>query len=130
MKLKAADAAAATARSPINWFLGICLAAFLTIISASAAADAQTSAEGLNPSEKWVAAQVRAGEIADLSTQFPEKKNRQLSAHFLENLLTGTLPGVKLHRHVCESLGQPLTSQSTSKMRKSLARSGWSIANS
>jgi len=38
MKLKAADAAAATARSPINWFLGICLAAFLTAISASEAA--------------------------------------------------------------------------------------------
>ena len=105
MKLKAPHPVAATARSPVNWFLGICLAAFLTIISASAAADAQTSAEGLNPSEKWVAAQVRAGEIADLSTQFPEKKNRQLSAHFLENLLTGTLPGVKLHRHGVRIIG-------------------------
>ena len=59
----------------------------------------------MNPSEKWVAAQVRAGEIADLSTQFPEKKNRQLSAHFLENLLTGTLPGVKLHRHGVRIIG-------------------------
>jgi hypothetical protein len=38
MKLKTPDAVAARARSPINWFLGICLAAFLTIISASAAA--------------------------------------------------------------------------------------------
>src|SRR5438034_10314350 len=113
MKLKAPHPVAATARSPVNWFLGICLAAFLTIISASAAADAQTSAEGLNPSEKWVAAQVRAGEIADLSTQFPETKNRQLSAHFLDHLLPATPPAPPPHRHPPASPGPPLTSPST-----------------
>jgi uncharacterized protein YjbI with pentapeptide repeats len=98
MKLKAPDAVAAKARSPINWFLGICLAAFLTTISASAAAP-QIGAEGLNPAEEWVVAQVTAGKIADLSKQFPEEDDRQLSAHFLEDLLMGTLPDVKLHRH-------------------------------
>jgi hypothetical protein len=46
MKLKAPGAAAATARSSVNRFLRICLAEFLTIMSD---ADAQTSAEGLNP---------------------------------------------------------------------------------
>jgi uncharacterized protein YjbI with pentapeptide repeats len=104
MKLKAPAAVAATARSPISWFLGICLAAFLTTISASAAAP-QTGAGGLNPAEQWVVAQATAGEIADLSKKFPEEKDRKLSAHFLEELLTGTLPGLKLHRHGVRIIG-------------------------
>src|SRR5882724_5585110 len=99
MKLKAPDAAAATARSPIYRFPGIFLAAFLTIISVSAAADTQTSAGGLNPAEKWVAAQVSAGEIADLSKKFPTDNDRKLSAHFLEELLAGSLSSVKPHRN-------------------------------
>ena len=106
MKLRTPDAVAATARSPIIWFLGICLAASLTIISASAAVP-QTGAEGLNPAEEWVVAQVTAGDIANLDTalnadhtkKFPTESDRQLSAHFLENLLMGTLFGVTLHRH-------------------------------
>ena len=104
MKLKASDAVAARARSPINWFLAICLAAFLTIISASAAVP-PPSAEELNPAEKWVVAQVTAGEIADLSKTIPEEKDRKLSAHFVENLLTGTLSGVKLHRNGVRIIG-------------------------
>jgi hypothetical protein len=99
MKLKAPDTVAATARSPISWFLGICLAAFLTTIYGSSAADAQTNAGKLNPAEQWVVAQATAGEIADLSKQFPEEEDRQLSADFLEALLMGTRPDVKLHRH-------------------------------
>jgi hypothetical protein len=95
MKLKAPNAVAATACWPINWFLGICLAA-LTIISASV--DAQISAGELNTAEKWVVAQVTAGEIADLKTKFPEEKDRKLSAHFLEEVLTGALPGFKQNR--------------------------------
>src|SRR5438552_11877293 len=87
MKLKALDAAAATAQSPVNWFSGTFFAA-LTIISASAATDAQTSADELNPAEQWVVAQVTAGEKADLSKKFPEEKDRKLSAQFVENLLT------------------------------------------
>jgi hypothetical protein len=94
MKLKALDAVAARTRSPINWFLGICLAAFLAIISASAAVP-RPSAEELNAAEKWVVERVTAGEEADLSKQFPEEKDRKLSAHFLEDLLMGPL----LHRH-------------------------------
>jgi hypothetical protein len=41
-------------------------------------ADAQTSAEGLNPTEQWAVERVTAGEIADLSRQFSEE-NRKLS---------------------------------------------------
>src|SRR5437667_1833356 len=104
MKLKAPAAVAATARSAMNWFVGICLAAFLTAISASAAAP-QTGTGGLNPAEQWVVAQATAGEIADLSKKFPKEKDRKLSAHFLENLLTGTLPGLKLHRHGVRIMG-------------------------
>ena len=83
MKLKEPHAVAATAPSPINWFLGICLAAFLTIISASAAVP-PPSAEELNDAEKCVVERVTAGEEADLSKEFPEEKDRKLSAHFLE----------------------------------------------
>jgi uncharacterized protein YjbI with pentapeptide repeats len=81
------------------WFSAICLAAFWIIVSASAAADAQTSAGGLNPAEKWVIAQVSAGEIADLSKKFAADKDRKLSGHFLGELLAGALPGVKPHRN-------------------------------
>jgi uncharacterized protein YjbI with pentapeptide repeats len=85
----------------------ICLKAFLTTISASAATHAQTKPGGFKPAEKWVVTQVTVGEIADLDAalnvdrtkKFPEEKDRKLRAHFLEDLLTGVLPGVKLHRH-------------------------------
>jgi uncharacterized protein YjbI with pentapeptide repeats len=105
MKLKAPDAAAATARSPVSRFLSVCLAAFLTIIFASAA-DAQTNVKGLNPAEQWVVAQVTAGETADLRKLFPEnEEKRKLRAHFLEDLLTGALPGVKPHRNGVRIMG-------------------------
>jgi hypothetical protein len=104
MKRKTADAVAVTARSPINWLVGACLAAFLTAFPASAAVP-QTGAGELNAAEKWVVDQVTAGKIADLSKQFPEETDRKLSAHFLEGLLTGTLPGVKLHRHGVRIIG-------------------------
>ena len=104
MKLKAPDAVAASTRSPINWFLGICLAAFLTIISASAAAP-PPSMEELNAAEKWVVERVTADKEADLSRQFPEEKDRKLSARFLEDLLTGARPDVTLHRHGVQIIG-------------------------
>jgi uncharacterized protein YjbI with pentapeptide repeats len=99
MKLKAPAAAATTTLLTVNWFSAICLAAFWTIISTSSAADTGTSAGELNPAEQWVVAQATAGEIADLSKQFPEEEDRQLSADFLETLLMGTRPDAKLHRH-------------------------------
>ena len=75
-------------------FFGIHLAAFLAIYASSAAA--KTGASELNPAEQWVVTQVKAGEIADLSKQFPDEEDkRKLSAHFVEALLTGTLPDVK-----------------------------------
>ncbi len=55
--------------------------------------------KALNPAEQWVIAQATAGEIADMSKQFPDKGDRQLSADFLEALLMGIRPDVKLHRH-------------------------------
>jgi uncharacterized protein YjbI with pentapeptide repeats len=104
MTLKAPAAAAATTCSPVNWFLAIFLAAFLTIISAAVAADVQSSGRELNPAEKWVVARITAGQKADLTKQFPEQEDRKLSAHFLEGLLTGALPGVKLHQDTVEIL--------------------------
>jgi hypothetical protein len=56
------------------------------------------SKRGLN-AEQWVVAQATAGEIANLEKEFHEEKDRKLSAHFLEELLTGTLPGFKPHRN-------------------------------
>lgn len=69
--------------------------------STPAGAASQTNSRELNPAEKWVVAQVTAGEgeEANLSKQFPADKDRKLRAHFLEDLLTGALPGVKPHRH-------------------------------
>lgn len=106
MKLKAPDDAATTALSPMNWFSGICLAAFLTIIYPSTGV-AKRGAGELNATEEWIVTQTSAGEIADLSKQFPEKEKdkRKLSAHFLEELLTGALPGIKLHRHGVRIIG-------------------------
>ena len=106
MKLKAPDDSAVTTVSPINWFSGICLAAFLTICYPSTGV-AKSGAGELNATEEWVVTQTRAGEIADLSKQFPdkEKDKRKLSAHFLEELLMGALPGIKLHRHGVRIIG-------------------------
>jgi hypothetical protein len=86
-------------------FLGICLGAFLPIYASSAVA--KTGAGGLNPAEKWVVAQVTEGRTADLSEKFPdkEKEKRKLSAHSLEALLTGALPGVKPHRNGVRIIG-------------------------
>ena len=106
MKLKAPDDSAVTTVSPINWFSGICLAAFLTICYPSTGV-AKSGAGEFNATEEWVVTQTRAGEIADLSKQFPdkEKDKRKLSAHFLEELLMGALPGIKLHRHGVRIIG-------------------------
>jgi hypothetical protein len=105
MKLRAPDDPAAPALWPINWFSGICFAAFLTIFPSTGAA--KSGAGELNATEEWVVTQARAGEIADLSKQFPdnEKDKRKLSAHFLEELLTGARPGIKLHRHGVRIIG-------------------------
>jgi uncharacterized protein YjbI with pentapeptide repeats len=86
---------------PPIWFSAGLIAASVT----TATATPQNTSRGLSPAERWVVAQVTAGEIADLSKKFPKEKDRKLSAHFLENLLTGTLPGVKLHRHGVRIIG-------------------------
>jgi hypothetical protein len=61
-----------------------------------------TLADGapLTRQESFVLRQVAAGEIADLKQQFGEAEaDRRLRARFLEELLTGELKGVKIHRH-------------------------------
>src|SRR5262249_4267570 len=104
MKRPRPGVAAASSCSPVNWLSAICLAAFLTIISASVAVP-PPSAEELNAAEKWVVERVTAGKEADLSRQFPEEKDRKLSAHFLEELLMGSLPDFKLHRKGVRIIG-------------------------
>ena len=82
----------------MKWFSGIFLAAFLAGVSASAAATPNTAERKLNPAENWVVAQVTAGKEADLREKFPNELDRKLGAHFLEDLLTGELLGVKPQR--------------------------------
>jgi hypothetical protein len=62
MKLKAPDDDPVTALSPINWFSGICLAAFLTVIYPSTGL-AKRGAGELNATEEWIVMQTSAGEI-------------------------------------------------------------------
>src|SRR4030095_8370764 len=106
MKLKAPDDDPVTALSPINWFSGICLAAFLTVIYPSTGL-AKRGAGELNATEERIDMQTSAGENATISKTSPaqEKDKRKLSAHFLEELLTGALPGIKLHRHGVRIIG-------------------------
>ena len=104
MKLKAPDAARATTCSSANWFSALFSAAFLIMIPKIAAAP-ETGAGELNAAEKWVVAQTAAGEIADLSKKFPEERDRKLSAHFLEELLLGSLPDFKPHRKGVRIIG-------------------------
>jgi hypothetical protein len=66
---------------------------------ATAIAEPQTASQTLSQAENWVVQQVAKGQEADLKKQFPDEKDRKLSAHFLEQLLTGELPGLKLDRH-------------------------------
>ena len=66
---------------------------------------AQPAAGQLNAAEKLVAERITAGEVADLTEQFPDEQNRKLSAHFLEGLLTGTLTAVKPNRNGVRIIG-------------------------
>jgi hypothetical protein len=84
----------------------------LTIICLSAS-EAQTSAVDGNPTEKWVVDRLTEGAPANLDNalnadhtkKFPEEKDRTLSAPFLQGLLTGALPGVKLHPNGVRIIG-------------------------
>ena len=77
----------------------------IAVSVATAIAEPQGSSHRLSPAENWVIAQVCAGEVADLSKQFPNESERKLGAHFIENLLTAALSGVKLHRHGVRIIG-------------------------
>jgi len=100
MKLNPPGVTGATTCSSADWFSAVFCAALFTTMSASAAVS-QTGTGGMNSTEKWVIAKAKAGEIADLSKQFPDeaKQKRKLSARFLEDLLVGALAGFKPHRN-------------------------------
>src|SRR5215469_18933439 len=104
MKLNPPGVTTATTCSSAKWYSATFCAAFLTIICASASVS-QTAAEAMGAAEKWVVAQATAGAIADLTKQFPEEKDRKLRANFLEALLSGALPGLKLDRHGVQITG-------------------------
>ena len=53
----------------------------------------------LTPQEQFVLKQAASGEIADLKEKFGgAEEERRLRARFLEELLSGDLPGVRIHR--------------------------------
>jgi hypothetical protein len=104
MKAQAPEVAAATTCASAKWVLAISVTTFLFIVAAPADAE-QRHAQGLNRAEKCVLEQAGAGEVAHLSKQFPDEKDRKLSARFLENLLTSALPDLKLHRHGVRIVG-------------------------
>ena len=105
LTLLGVEVAKTTFRSA-DWFSSLLLGASLIITSPSTAAP-QTSAKVTTPVEEWIVAQLSVGETADLTRQFPdeEKDKRKLSAHFLEDLLTGALPGFKPHRNGVRIVG-------------------------
>src|SRR6266480_2173777 len=78
---------------------------FLAIISASNGTDDGKKENELNPAEKWIVGRITAGEIANLSEQFPEERDRKLSAKFVQDLLTGNLTGVEPHRNGVRIIG-------------------------
>ncbi len=82
-----------------RWFAGISFAAFLTVVHLAAAAEPRSAGSEWTETERWVAEQVGAGKPADLSKKFPNEEQRKVSAKFLEDLLTGAIPGVKPHRN-------------------------------
>jgi len=68
-------------------FLSVCVLAFGCLMTVQAAA----AWRGLTPQERYVLRQAYAGEFADLKAKYGEEpENRQLSARFLADLLTGT----------------------------------------
>ncbi len=103
MRLNPRDVTGITAVSmcsSASWFSRIFFAISLTI-SPSSAAVPQTAGEESNAAEKLVVARATAGKIADLT----KEKDRKLSAHFLEALLTGALPDFKPHRNGVQIVG-------------------------
>jgi hypothetical protein len=83
-------------------FAGVFLAASALTVSATAGTEPQK----FNPAETWIVEKVTAGDVADLdgalnsdgTKRFPGEKDRKIGAHFLQDLLTGVLPGAKPHR--------------------------------
>jgi uncharacterized protein YjbI with pentapeptide repeats len=82
------------------------VSAILLVTSISAATPKpQIDTEGLSPTEKWVAEQVSKGEQANLDEKFDKEEQRVVRAHFIEQLVTDTLPGYKAHRNGARMIG-------------------------
>jgi hypothetical protein len=78
--------------------MGVLIAA--SLLFAGTPALGQPSLPPPNPSlEGLILHQVASGEEADLKKEFPDEKDRVLSAQFLEKLLTNSLQGAHVHRH-------------------------------
>jgi hypothetical protein len=72
---------------------------WLTAIFTCAVCAAQSKPNEFTVAEKWTAAQVAAGEIADLDKQFSNEVDRKLSARLLGDLLSSTSAPAVLQRN-------------------------------
>lgn len=77
----------------------IALAACLITVASIEAQPSPTKITERTKTEEWIMEQVTNGTIADLTKRFPNEADRKLSANFLEDLLTGAVPGIKAHRN-------------------------------
>jgi hypothetical protein len=85
--------------APMGWVIFICLLK-ITLLHLGSLALAQQTPSPTNPQlEEWILKQIALGEEADLKKQFPDERDRVLSAQFLEKLLTNSLKGANVHRH-------------------------------
>jgi hypothetical protein len=87
------------------WFSVAFLAAFLVPVASIEAQPPPPNTKELSETEKWVVIQATKGEEADLSQNFPAVEQRHISARFLEDALTGSLPGFRLHRRGIRIVG-------------------------
>src|SRR2546423_8196129 len=82
------------------------LVASVAVISNSAAAIPPPALfANRNSAEQWVIDQVKAGQIADLSTHFQCPQDRKLRGRFVEDLLTGMLPNISIPRQGVQIVG-------------------------
>jgi hypothetical protein len=82
------------------------LAALLTIICSSHSVGL---AKGeFNSTERWVVSKVRAGEIADLKTEFRDEARRKISSSFLVELMTNTVKGFSVPQSGISIIGAVL----------------------
>ena len=72
------------------------LVAVLWLATSPARADPPTALTPNPQAERWVLEQISAGKIADLTKEFPAEADRALSSEFLQQLLTDSVPNIKI----------------------------------